>query len=89
MKIELFTVKDVKAGRFTGVVMFPNRQVALRAFSTAVNDKSSQSLLSQYPEDAQIFCVGTFDDESGELIQTSEFVCNALDLVKKETSEHV
>lgn len=89
MKIELFSVKDTKAGRFTGVVMFPNRQVARRAFTTAVNDKASQSLLSQYPEDAQIFCVGTFDDESGELVQTSEFVCNALDLVKKESFHDV
>lgn len=87
MKIELYSVKDVKANRFTGVVMFPSEAVALRAFTTAVNQGDSGTLLKEYPEDAQIFRVGTFDDESGVVSGETVFIKNATELIIQEKKD--
>ena len=87
MKIELYSVKDVKANRFTGVVMFPSEAVAIRAFTTAVNQGDSGTLLKEYPEDAQIFRVGTFDDESGVITGETVFIKNATELIIQEKKD--
>ena len=43
--------------------------------------------LSDFPEDAQIFCVGTFDDHSGVITPENTFVCTGLDLKKEDKHE--
>lgn len=78
----LYSVKDIKADRFNGPIMFPNEAMARRAFASAVNS-DHPGLLSDYPEDAQIFCVGSFDDHSGEIVPQNIFVCTALDLKRE------
>lgn len=91
MKCELFAVKDVKAGRFLPPNIFPARAVALRAYATAIADKSNPTLLSQYPEDVQIFVVGSFDDETGilQVKNPIDFVANGVDLIKKPQNSSV
>lgn len=78
--LNLYSIKDIKANRFQGVVPFPNDDMAKRAFTSAVNSSESAGLLSQYPEDVQIFRLGSFDDVSGEIQSKQEFLWNGLDL---------
>lgn len=82
MKVELYCVKDEKAGRFTGIMTFPSEVIALRAIATAVNDPKKDQLVSLYPEDCSVYMLGTFDDESGELVSCNKFVRNCVELVR-------
>lgn len=84
MIIDIYSVKDVKAGRFLGLNLFPGRPVAIRAFGSAVNSKEGGNLLSDFPEDAQIYKLGEFNDESGEISYAEEFIMNATELKRGE-----
>lgn len=84
--MKLYSVKDIKADRFNGPIMFPNEAMARRAFASAVNS-DHPGLLSDYPEDAQIYCVGSFDDHSGAITPENTFVCTGLDLKKEDKHE--
>lgn len=81
--LNLYSVRDVKANRFSGVIAFPNDEMAHRAFKSAVNTKNG-GLLSEFPEDAQIHRLGKFDDEKGVLYPDQEFLWNGTDFVLSE-----
>lgn len=78
--MNIYSVKDIKADRYQGLVLFPNDDMAKRAFTQAVNSPDSHGLLSEFPEDVQIYRFGTFDDHSGIIEYKSEFLWNGSDL---------
>lgn len=80
MKLEIFSMRDVKAGSFGAPMHFVNRAVAIRSLSEAV--KNPESTLSKFPEDYQLFHVGDFDQNSGvvEALDAPNFVINVSDL---------
>lgn len=82
--MNIYSIKDIKADRFQGLVCFPNDSMAKRAFASAVNSPDVHGLLSEYPEDCQIFRLGTFNDKIGELIYDPHFLWNGTDLKKSE-----
>lgn len=79
-KLFIYSVEDVVAKRYNGLVAFPNEELARRTFATAVNSKESSSLLAMYPADSRIECLGTFDDETGEIVFEKKHFCFGSDL---------
>lgn len=75
MKQELFSIFDIKAATFGGPFIAHNAALAMRNVSAAVRD--GVSLLSKYPEDFQLFHLGSFDDEAGRFdsLVPPVFVC--------------
>lgn len=69
MILKVLAVFDSKAG-FFGQPFFEQREAAgVRAFGDAVNDSSNPAnQWNKHPEDFQLFMIGEFDNESGELI---------------------
>jgi len=66
MIIFVFGVRDAKAQAFLQPFYSNSSGSAIRAFGDAVNDR--QSPLGKHPMDYQLFELGTFDDNSGELL---------------------
>lgn len=56
----LYAVFDRKAQSYGPVMSYPHDAVATRDFGTACAD--SNSMLSKYPEDFELRCIGTLDD---------------------------
>lgn len=79
----MFSVYDEKGGCYGAPIFVPNRGVAIRSFSDAVQE--SGSAFAKHAGDYKLYFLGEFDDVSGELIKVSnpEFVCHATDFLKE------
>lgn len=62
----IFTVLDMTAERFHEPFFALNEAVALRSFGNAVN--SPDSAIHAHPEDYALYCVGTWNGETGEVV---------------------
>jgi len=76
MKINVYAIKDAKAGIFHPPFFSQNHATATRSANHSARD--AHSLSNSHPEDFAIYHIGTFDDESGKLsvMPTPDFVSN-------------
>jgi len=63
---QVFAIFDKKALAYMAPFFQPNELVAMRNVGSAVADE--ESLLGKYPEDYDLYQVGTWDDQSGALV---------------------
>ncbi len=84
MEQRVYSVFDIKGKCYTKPFFMVHNGEALRLFGDAVNDE--KTTLNKHPEDYQLFLIGTFDDNSGQLKSKSnpEFLSNAVDFVKEK-----
>lgn len=77
MKVRYYSVKDLKGG-FGQPYPYSNDEIAKRNYRGALLD-SKPNMVNQYPEDFELYFVGTFDDETSkfECPEFPEFICNA------------
>ena len=69
MVVKVFSVYDSKACFFGRPFFDQMEGSALRSFRDAVNDSSNpNNMWNKHPEDFSLFEVGSFDDQSGELV---------------------
>ena len=82
----VFSVRDQAADAYLPPFVLPRIEMAKRVFAQAVNSESHQ--FGQAPADYTLFCLGTFDDETGKfLIQPAqESLGNGL--IYKESQTH-
>lgn len=80
----LFALKDVKTG-FWPPFTSHSDATAIRETAAAVNAED-KNFVASYPGDVQLFQIGAFDDQTGELTSDVKFIANAVDLkeVKSE-----
>ena len=65
MKYGIYSLFDIKSGAYAQPFYAPNRAVALRHLEAGREDENS--LLSKFPGDFQLFELGTFNDEAGNI----------------------
>lgn len=83
---QLFAVYDKKAQLYAKPFAMQNKAVALRAFGNACADPSTE--LFKHPADFCLHLVGTFDDETGEVLTLhSENIGEALTLATDPSNE--
>lgn len=63
MKLQAFTVYDVKAESYTRPFFEQSTATAVRAFTDAVNEEGQD--FNRHAEDYTLFHVGDFDDQTG------------------------
>ena len=83
MVTNIYAFRDTKIG-FMQPFLQQNEAVALRTLKIAVNDENSQ--IRAMAEDIQLYYLGTFDDESGEIKPEMKFIANAIDKKKEKTN---
>lgn len=66
MKINIYTIYDSKATAFLPPFYMQTKGLAIRAFEESVNDPKSS--FHKYPNDYQLFEIGTYDDATSEII---------------------
>ena len=77
MNYKIFAIKDVKVG-FMQPFIQVNEAVAVREFSNIVN--SGTSLVSLNYQDMELYCLGTFSQDTGELVSDVSYVCKGVDV---------
>ncbi len=77
----VYSIRDSKVGYLLPTAD-NNDSVAVRNFAAAC--KHPDSLLQTNPQDFDLYCIGQFDDDSGELIPcTPKFIAHATDFVRE------
>lgn len=78
--MELYSLKDIKAGTFGNCMSFINRGVALRSLAEAA--AQPDTMLFKHGEDYQLYHVANFDPASGavESLSTPDFIITVSDL---------
>lgn len=71
MIYEMYAIKDVVAGQISEPRLFVNSGVADRWFQTAFVEKSDIA------GDLQLWFIGSFNSESGEIVSDPQFVRGA------------
>lgn len=84
--MELYSLKDVKAGTFGNPLFFVNRAVAIRSLSEAA--QQPDSMLRKHGYDFQLYTIGTFDPVSGALtpLETPDFVITVGELAPPQAA---
>ena len=82
MKLKIYSIKDTKIGYMQPFYQ-NNEAVAVRNFSNAINSPQLNNI-NQNLEDMELWKLGAFDDQTGEITSEIKFVIKAIDL-KKET----
>lgn len=80
MRTNMYCILD-NVSKVFGLPFFQARpEIAKRAVSDLVND--GVSVASKHPEDFSLYCVGSFDDESGLVsrLDKVELVCHVISL---------
>ena len=83
MKHILVSLKDIKSGVFTPPIPFRSVGEARRAYMEAI---LKDPMLSKYPDDFELYHVGDWDNETGEIASYGDeylFVCNIDELAKQ------
>ncbi|UPW40887.1 nonstructural protein [Sigmofec virus UA08Rod_6251] len=65
MITNLYSILDVKSGIYGPVISFHNDMTAIRSFTEMLIKPDGQSLLSLYPSDYILCCIGHFNQEAG------------------------
>lgn len=71
----LYSLKDCKAASFNLPFAKVNDQLAVRDVRIAVNSPE-RSPLSACPEDFELWCLGDFNETTGEVVSDVRFVVN-------------
>jgi len=84
MQLKMYSIRDAKAEIFGAPFYKSTHGQAERDFKSLVNDKKSQVWV--YPEDFDLYFIGTYDDSTGKVIpkDTPEHLLKAVQL--KETT---
>lgn len=84
MIVKMFSVYDSKADFFSKPFFVQSKGEAIRSFTEAANDKSSQ--IGKYPEDFGLFYIGEFNDSNAQFIlaKIPEPIGLALEFVREK-----
>jgi hypothetical protein len=78
--VKIYSVYDVKSELFSTPHFVQSDGVAIRSFSTACEDESTQ--FNKYPSDFSLFHIGVYNIETGEIESTTpRQICNASEFV--------
>lgn len=86
MKLKLYAIKDTVQGEMMNPFLLRNAEEAKRAFGQAVNSKGNHQV-SIYYKDMQLFELGEYDSNTGNITSNVEFVCSGQDVKIEDKKE--
>lgn len=78
MTLKIYAIKDTKVG-FMQPFYQANNAVAIRSFTNAVNAEQTNNI-NQNIEDMELWHLGEFNDDTGEIKSEVTFLCKAVDV---------
>lgn len=84
MKMQLFALRDTALEAYGAVMTYSATGQAVREFTDQVNDKQSQ--INKHPEDYMLFFLGTYDNDTGMILQPDQpkQMARAIDVIIRE-----
>lgn len=79
---KLYSLKDTKLGKFGMPFVAPNDEIAKRMLHSTVN--AGETTVAEYPEDFQLYLLGSYNDDTGELTSELKFIANATEFSNKK-----
>lgn len=61
----VYAIYDVKSGMYGPAMTFVNDSTAIRSFQEMLTSQDPNSLLSLYPADYILFCLGSYNQQTG------------------------
>lgn len=80
MNIELYSMKDTKLGKYCTPFQAPNKEIAKRMLQSTI--MAGGNNIAEFPEDFQLYKIGTFNEDTAELQTDIKFVANATEFKK-------
>lgn len=80
MKINMYSIKDTKLGKYCQPFVAPNNEISKRILHSTI--KAGNNNIADYPEDFQLYKIGTFDEDTAELTTDTQFVANATEFAE-------
>ncbi len=79
-------IRDSKAESFNQPMLHRTLAEAERQFSLHVNEKNPNNFLNQYPEDYDLYKIGSYNEKTGTLekLDSPVHVAKAISLLKKQ-----
>lgn len=65
MKLNIYSIYDEKAEAYNTPQYLRHKGEAIRMLQTTLDNK--ETMISKYPKDYSLYCLGTFDDNKGEI----------------------
>lgn len=65
--VKIYSIRDAKGNVFFTPKYFRNEDEARRYIHQLVNTPNEQNLINRYPEDYDLFYLGTYNEESGRI----------------------
>lgn len=83
MKMHILVMRDITANVFGQPNFVASVGGAIRGFADQVNDPKRDTVVSQHPEDFELYKLGTYDDETAtfELLTRPEQVATGKNLL--------
>ena len=87
MKLILVATKDTMIGAFMAPFVAHNEEEAKRNWGGAIAYQSTQAKADPSLKDLQLYKLGEFDDESGEIKAGQKFLANSQEFMIKEQKQ--
>lgn len=78
--MKIYCLYDKKSGEYSCIGLYVNRATFERAVASQVNAPGSSSLLATNSSDFDLYCIGSFDVKTAEIVPCHEFICCCNDL---------
>lgn len=80
----IMSIYDSQLKSFVNAVIVEKQEAFIRDIKTIVNETGSKSNLTIYPEQFIIYCLGSFNDETGVIESKVESLLPVISLVNKK-----
>ncbi len=80
-----FTIYDTKTESFSNPFFAPTQGAAIRIFSDSASDPAT--LLNKHPQDFQLYEIGSWNDNTAELLGTKRHPLGTADQYAPETPD--
>ena len=81
MLIKLYSIKDTKLGKYAQPFSAPNDEIAKRMLTSTI--RAGGNNIADYPEDFQLYKLGQYDEDTGDLQTDNKFLANATEFKKE------
>lgn len=84
MELKMYSIRDSKSQIFNPPFYKKTHGEAERDFSTLVKDE--KSMIAQYPEDFDLYYVGTYQDDTGTIqsLDTPQHIIKAVNAIQRQ-----
>lgn len=85
MRMQVYSLFDRASSAFGGPVLAVNDALMRRSLSELLVEDQGRSNLSRYPDEFDVYLIGTFDTDTGALVaQAPQHLCRVAELLPRK-----